>query len=147
MVDSIDIIEIVKLYRKFSKYDSYTDREIATAIIPSLSLNQYKIFEDEYGDIYAFTNWAYLSKKVEEKFLKTGILENVDWQSGNICWHIETINTTPNKLKEIYKYTATRLKKDIGENNFINWIRINNSGKEIKRINKMKVSTAIRKFN
>tara|TARA_R110000823_G_scaffold184825_1_gene317301 strand:+ start:116 stop:559 length:444 start_codon:yes stop_codon:yes gene_type:complete len=147
MVDSIDIIEIVKLYRKFSKYDSYTDREIAKAIIPSLSLNQYKIFEDEYGDIYAFTNWAYLSKKVEEKFLKTGILENVDWQSGNICWHIETINTTPNKLKEIYKYTATRLKKDIGENNFINWIRINNSGKEIKRINKMKVSTAIRKFN
>ena len=180
MVDSIDIIEIVKLYRKFSKYDSYTDREIATAIIPSLSLNQYKIFEDDYGDIYAFTNWAflnkeveekflktgtlenvdwqsgdiyaftnwaYLSKKVEEKFLKTGILENVDWQSGNICWHIETINTTPNKLKEIYKYTATRLKKDIGENNFINWIRINNSGKEIKRINKMKVSTAIRKFN
>ena len=147
MVDSNDIIEIIKLYRKFSKYDSYTDREIAISIIPSLSLNQYKIFEDEYGDIYAFTNWAYLSKKVEEKFLKTGILENVDWQSGDICWHIETVNTTTNKLKEIYKYTATRLKKDIGETKFINWIRISNSGKEIKRINKMKVSTAIRKFN
>ena len=147
MVDNIDIIEVIKLYRNFPKYNYLSDRDIATAIIPSLSLNQYKIFEDEYGDIYAFTNWAYLSKKVEEKFLKTGILENVDWQSGNICWHIETINTTPNKLKEIYKYTATRLKKDIGENNFINWIRINNSGKEIKRINKMKVSTAIRKFN
>jgi len=147
MVDNSDIIEIVKLYRKFSKYDSYTDREIAKAIIPSLSLNQYKIFEDEYGDIYAFTNWAFLNKEVEEKFLKTGILENVDWQSGDICWHIETVNTTTNKLKEIYKYTATRLKKDIGETKFINWIRISNSGKEIKRINKMKVSTAIRKFN
>mgnify|MGYP003660314622 CR=1 FL=1 len=147
MVDNSDIIEIVKLYRKFSKYDSYTDREIAKAIIPSLSLNQYKIFEDDYGDIYAFTNWAFLNKEVEEKFLKTGILENVDWQSGDICWHIETVNTTTNKLKEIYKYTATRLKKDIGETKFINWIRISNSGKEIKRINKMKVSTAIRKFN
>jgi len=147
MVNSDDIIEIIKLYRKFSKYDSYTDREIAIAIIPSLSLNQYKIFEDEYGDIYAFTNWAFLNKEVEEKFLKTGVLENVDWQSGDICWHIETVNTTTNKLKEIYKYTATRLKKDIGETKFINWIRISNSGKEIKRINKMKVSTAIRKFN
>ena len=147
MVDNSDIIEIIKLYRKFSKYDSYTDREIATAIIPSLSLNQYKIFEDDYGDVYAFTNWAFLSKQVEEKFLKTGVLENVDWQSGNICWHIETINTTANKIKEIYKYTATRLKKDIGEDNFINWIRVDEIGKKIKRINKMKVSTAIRKFN
>ena len=147
MVDNTDIIEVIKLYRKFSKYDSYTDREIAKSIIPSLSLNQYKIFEDEYGDIYAFTNWAFLNKEVEEKFLKTGVLENVDWQSGDICWHIETVNTTTNKLKEIYKYTASRLKKDIGETKFINWIRISNSGKEIKRINKMKVSTAIRKFN
>ena len=147
MVDSNDIIEIIKLYRKFSKYDSYTDREIAISIIPSLSLNQYKIFEDEYGDVYAFINWAFLNKKVEERFLKTGVLENVDWQSGNICWHIETISTIPNKIKKIYKYTATRLKKDIGKDNFINWIRVDEVGKKIKRINKMKVSTAIRKFN
>ena len=147
MVDNSDIIEIVKLYRKFSKYDSYTDREIAIAIIPSLSLNQYKIFEDEYGDIYAFTNWAFLNKEVEEKFLKTGVLENVDWQSGDICWHIETVNTTPNKIKEIYKYTAKRLADDIGKDKYCNWIRVNNLGTEIKRINKMKISTGLRKFN
>tara|TARA_R110001592_G_scaffold152619_3_gene380313 strand:- start:657 stop:1100 length:444 start_codon:yes stop_codon:yes gene_type:complete len=147
MVDSNDIIEIIKLYRKFSKYDSYTDREIAKAIIPSLSLNQYKIFEDEYGDVYAFTNWAFLNKKVEERFLKTGVLENVDWQSGNICWHIETVNTTPNKIKEIYKYTAKRLAADIGEDKYCNWIRVNDLGTGIKRINKMKISTGLRKFN
>ena len=147
MVDSNDIIEIIKLYRKFSKYDSYTDREIAISIIPSLSLNQYKIFEDEYGDVYAFTNWAFLNKEVEERFLKTGVLENVDWQSGNICWHIDTINTTPNKIKEIYKYTANRLAADIGEDEYCNWIRVNNLGTGIKRINKMKISTGLRKFN
>jgi len=147
MVDSNDIIEIIKLYRKFSKYDSYTDREIAISIIPSLSLNQYKIFEDEYGDVYAFTNWAFLNKEVEERFLKTGVLENVDWQSGNICWHIDTINTTPNKIKEIYKYTAQRLAADIGEDKYCNWIRVNNLGTGIKRINKMKISTGLRKFN
>ncbi len=147
MVDSNDIIEIIKLYRKFSKYDSYTDREIAISIIPSLSLNQYKIFEDEYGDVYAFTNWAFLNKKVEERFLKTGVLENLDWQSGNICWHIDTINTTPNKIKEIYKYTANRLAADIGKDKYCNWIRINNLGTGIKRINKMRISTGLRKFN
>jgi len=147
MVDSNDIIEIIKLYRKFSKYNSYTDREIAISIIPSLSLNQYKIFEDEYGDVYAFTNWAFLNKKVEERFLKTGVLENVDWQSGNICWHIETVNTTPNKIKEIYKYTAKRLAADIGEDKYCNWIRVNDLGTGIKRINKMKISTGLRKFN
>ncbi len=147
MVDNSDIIEIIKLYRKFSKYNSYTDREIAKSIIPSLSLNQYKIFEDDYGDMYAFTNWAFLNKKVEERFLKTGVLENVDWQSGNICWHIETVNTTPNKIKEIYKYTAKRLAADIGKDKYCNWIRINDLGTGIKRINKMKISTGLRKFN
>ncbi len=147
MVDNSSIIEIIKLYRKFSKYDSYTDREIAKSIIPSLSLNQYKIFEDDYGDMYAFTNWAFLNKEVEERFLKTGVLENVDWQSGNICWHIETVNTTPNKIKEIYKYTAKRLAADIGEDKYCNWIRVNDLGTGIKRINKMKISTGLRKFN
>ena len=148
MVNNSDIIDVIRLYREFPKYNYLSDRDIARAIIPSLSLNQYNIFRyPTTGVAYAFTNWAFLNKIAEERFLKTGVLENLDWDSGDICWHIETVNTTTNKLKEIYKYTATRLKKDIGETKFINWIRISNSGKEIKRINKMKVSTAIRKFN
>ena len=147
MVDNTDIIEIIKLYRNFPKYNYLSDRDIATAIIPSLSLNQYKIFEDDYGDVYAFTNWAFLNKEVEERFLKTGVLKNIDWQSGNICWHIETVNTTPNKIKEIYKYTAERLAADIGKDKYCNWIRVNDLGTGIKRINKMKISTGLRKFN
>ncbi len=91
MVDSNDIIEIIKLYRKFSKYNSYTDREIAKSIIPSLSLNQYKIFEDDYGDIYAFTNWAYVSKETELHFLKTGIIKR--WNDGDIMLHVDFVAT------------------------------------------------------
>ena len=148
MVTSSDIIEVIRLYREFPKYNYLSDKDIARAIIPSLSLNQAKIFRyPTTGVVYAFTNWAYLNKQVEERFLKTGILENLDWDSGDICWHIETINTAQNKIKEIYKYTANRLAEDIGEENFINWIRINKSGKGIKRVNKMKVSVAKRKFN
>jgi len=148
MVTSSDIIDVIRLYREFPKYNYLSDKDIARAIIPSLSLNQFKIFRyPNTGVAYAFTNWAYLNKQVEQRFLKAGILENLDWDSGDICWHIETINTAQDKIKEIYKYTAIRLAEDIGEDKYCNWIRIHKSGKGIKRINKMKISTGIKKFN
>jgi hemolysin-activating ACP:hemolysin acyltransferase len=148
MVTSSDIIDIIRLYREFPKYNYLSDRDIARAIIPSLSLNQYNIFRyPTTGVAYAFTNWAFLNKIAEERFLKTGVLENLDWDSGDICWHIETVNTAQDKIKEIYKYTAKRLTKDIGEDKIINWIRTNKSGIAIKRINSMTVKTANRKFN
>ena len=148
MVTSSDIIDIIRLYREFPKYNYLSDRDIAKAVIPSLSLNQYNIFRyPTTGVAYAFTNWALISKQVEERFLKTGMIENLDWDSGDICWHIETVNTALDKLKEIYKYTAKRLAEDIGEDKYCNWIRVNNLGTEIKRINKMKISTGLRKFN
>ena len=148
MVTSSDIIDIIRLYREFPKYNYLSDRDIAKAVIPSLSLNQYNIFRyPTTGVAYAFTNWALLSKTAEERFLKTGILENLDWDSGDICWHIETVNTAQNKLKEIYKYTINRLAKDVGEDKYCNWIRINKSGRGIKRINKMKIAIGKKKFN
>ena len=148
MVTSSDIIDVIRLYREFPKYNYLSDRDIARAIIPSLSLNQAKIFRyPSTGVVYAFTNWAYLNKQVEDRFLKTGILENLDWDSGDICWHIETINTAQNKIKEIYKYTANRLAEDIGEDKYCHWIRMNKSGRGIKRVNKMKISTGVKKFN
>jgi hypothetical protein len=70
----------------------------------------------------------------------------LDWNSGNICWHIETVNTDNNKLKQIYKWTAERLSKDIGEDKTVYWLRTTKSGKEIQRFNKMKISTGLRKF-
>ena len=148
MVSSADIIDIIRLYRTFPKYNFISDKEIAKGIIPSLDLNQYKLFRYPSTDVaYAFTNWAFLNKESEERFLKTGILENLDWDSGDICWHIETVNTAPNKIKEIYQYTANRLAEDIGEDKYCHWIRMNKSGKEILRINKMKIGTGKRKFN
>ena len=146
-VNNTDIIDVVRLYRNFPKYNYLSDKDIARAIIPSLALNQYNIFRYENtGVAYAFTNWAFLSPEVEKKFKNTGTLEMLDWNSGNICWHIETINTDNNKLKQIYKWTAERLNKDIGKDKTINWLRMNKSGRGIKRINKMTVSTALRKF-
>ena len=148
MVNNSDIIDIIRLYRNFVKYNTLSDRDIAKQIIPSLSLNQFNMFKyPTTVVVYAFTNWAYLNKDVEERFKKTGVLENLDWNSGDICWHIETVNTAPNKLKEIYTKTAERLSKDINDNSkYVYWLRMNNSGKGIKRYNKIKVTTGIRKF-
>ena len=89
----------------------------------------------------------FLNKEVEERFKKTGVLENLDWDSGDICWHIETVNTHPAKLKEIYKWTAERLSTDISDNTkYVYWLRMNKSGKGIKRFNKIKISTGVNKF-
>jgi hemolysin-activating ACP:hemolysin acyltransferase len=148
MVNNSDIIDIIRLYRNFPKYTYLSDRDIARAIIPSLALNQFNIFRYENtGVAYAFTNWAFISPEVEKRFKEKGYLEMLEWDSGNICWHVETINTAPNKLKEIYKWTTDKLEKYIGEEGIIHWIRMNKSGRGIKRYNKMKVKTAKRKFN
>jgi len=147
MVNNTDIIDVIRLYRNFPKYNYLSDKDIARAIIPSLALNQYNIFRYENtGVAYAFTNWAFLNTETEKRFKETGILEMLDWNSGDICWHVETINTDNNKLKQIYKWTAERLSKDIGKDKTINWLRMNKSGRGIKRINRMTVSTALRKF-
>ena len=76
MVSSTDIIDIIRLYRTFPKYNFISDKEIARGIIPSLDLNQYKLFRYPNTDVaYAFTNWAFLNKESEERFLKTVRIE------------------------------------------------------------------------
>ena len=148
MANTSDIIDVIRLYREFPKYNYLSDRDIAITIIPSLSLNQYNIFRyPSTGVAYAFTNWAFLSPNVEDRFLKTGVLENLDWDSGSTCWHIDTVNTTQDKIKEIYKLSVEKISKIINDDDYINWLRIDVLNKKIKRINKMKVSTAKRKFN
>tara|TARA_B110000483_G_C17701508_1_gene353518 strand:+ start:23 stop:448 length:426 start_codon:yes stop_codon:yes gene_type:complete len=122
MVDNIDIIEIIKLYRKFSKYNSYTDREIATAIIPSLSLNQYKTHY-ENNKLIGFTNWAYVNKETELHFLKTGIIKR--WNDGDIMLHVDFVAIK--KIKDIMRWLKDNAIKSMGLNKNIHWIRLNNN--------------------
>tara|TARA_B100001094_G_scaffold256420_1_gene255601 strand:+ start:120 stop:545 length:426 start_codon:yes stop_codon:yes gene_type:complete len=132
MVDNSDIIEIIKLYRKFSKYDSYTDREIAKSIIPSLSLSQYKTHY-ENNKLIGFTNWAYVSKETELHFLKTGIIKR--WNDGDIMLHVDFVATK--KIKNIMKWLKNNAVNSMGLNKNIHWIRINNNN-TIRTIMKQK---------
>ena len=132
MVDSNDIIEIIKSYRKFSKYDSYTDREIAKSIIPSLSLSQYKTHY-ENNKLIGFTNWAYVSKETELHFLKTGIIKR--WNDGDIMLHVDFVATK--KIKNIMKWLKNNAFNSMGLNKNIHWIRLNNNN-TIRTIMKQK---------
>ena len=132
MVNSDDIIEIIKLYRKFSKYDSYTDREIAKSIIPSLSLSQYKTHY-ENNKLIGFTNWAYVNKETELHFLKTGIIKR--WNDGDIMLHVDFVATK--KIKNIMKWLKNNAVDSMGLNKNIHWIRLNNNN-TIRTIMKQK---------
>ena len=133
MVNITDIIEIIELYRKFSRYDSYTDKELAKSIIPSLSLSQYKIFKDNKNlKVYGFVNWAFMNKENKETFLSTGIIDNFDWNTGNNLIFIDLIGTK--NIKQIFDWSINKASSFNNIEKEFNWIRVNNNNK-VKRIN------------
>ena len=142
-----DILDTIKLYKEYDVYKNLSKNDIAQHLIPSISLNQYKVFRyDNTGVAYGFTNWAFLNKEVENKFKQTGELNKFDWDSGKNCWHIDTISTEFNKLKDIYKWTINNLSTHLKDEQYINWIRLNKQGTQVKRINKMTLKEGKRKF-
>ena len=142
-----DILDVIKLYKEYDVYKKLSKNDIAQHLIPSISLNQYKVFRyDNTGVAYGFTNWAFLNKEVENKFKQTGELNKFDWDSGKNCWHIDTISTAFNKLKDIYKWTINNLSNHLEDEQYINWIRLNKQGTKVKRINKMTLKEGKRKF-
>ncbi len=142
-----DILDVIKLYKEYDVYKKLSKNDIAQHLIPSISLNQYKVFRYENtGVAYGFTNWAFLNKEVENKFKQTGELNKFDWDSGKNCWHIDTISTAFNKLKDIYKWTINNLSNHLEDEQYINWIRLNKQGTKVKRINKMTLKEGKRKF-
>ena len=142
-----DILDTIKLYKEYDVYKNLSKNDIAQHLIPSISLNQYKVFRyDNTGVAYGFTNWAFLNKEIEKKFKQTGELNKFDWDSGKNCWHIDTISTAFNKLKDIYKWTINNLSTHLKDEQYINWIRLNKQGTQVKRINKMTLKEGKRKF-
>ena len=142
-----DILDAIKLYKEYDVYKNLSKNDIAQHLIPSISLNQYKVFRyDNTGVAYGFTNWAFLNKEIEKKFKQTGELNKFDWDSGKNCWHIDTISTAFNKLKDIYKWTINNLSTHLKDEQYINWIRLNKQGTQVKRINKMTLKEGKRKF-
>ena len=143
----IDLKDTIHLYKSHNVYNHLSKDDVAQHIIPSVALNQYKVFRyDNTGVAYAFTNWAFLNNDVEKNYKQTGRLNKFDWDSGENCWHIDTVNTAQNKLKEIYNWTASYFSKILTDDEYFNWLRLDKTGQKVKRVNRIKASNGKRKF-
>ncbi len=109
------------MYKRFDRYKDLTREDLYYHILPSFKLNQYKIHKDK-NDMIAFTNWAYLDKDVEKKFIQTGDLEDNSWNSGNELWHIDTVCVK--NIRKVMAWTKQHFTKVLGLNQPINWLRI-----------------------
>ena len=116
-----DLYRVVHLYRQFPKFDKYTYSDLVKMITPSLNLDQYQIHKVGNEDI-GFTNWAYLSDTVEQRFKLTGKLKPNEWNCGKNIWHIETV--AKSHLRQIMKWTKEYFRGKLEVNQSIKWLRI-----------------------
>lgn len=116
-----DLYRVVHLYRQFPKFDKYTYEDLVKMITPSLNLDQYQIHKVGNEDI-GFTNWAYLSDTVEQRFKLTGKLKQNEWNCGKNIWHIETV--AKSHLRQIMNWTKEYFRGKLEVNQSIKWLRI-----------------------
>ena len=124
---------VINFYKKFDRYKDNTDEEIYQHILPSFQLKQYKIHKDG-ENVIAFTNWAFLSKEVENRYVKTAELNLEDWNSGDRLWHIDTL--CMGNILKVHRWTKEYFTKLLGVNKAINWLRVSSDNK-IKRQTKI----------
>lgn len=130
-----DLYRVVHLYRQFSKFDKYTYSDLVKMITPSINLDQYQIHRIGNQDI-GFTNWAFLSDNVEQRFKLTGKLKSNEWNCGNNVWHIETV--AKSHLREIMKWTKEYFRTKLEINQPIKWLRVADDSTIYRRSMKFK---------
>jgi len=119
-----DIYRIVHLYRQFPKYDKFTYRQLTEMITPSLNLDQYQIHRIGNEDV-GYTNWAYLSDTVQERYKLTGQLKSNEWKSGNNIWVVGVI--AKSNAKQIMRWVIEYFRPKIEVNESVKWIRCNDN--------------------
>jgi len=127
-----DIYRVVALYRQFTRYDKLHYQDIVKLILPSINLGQYQIHRNKTKDV-GFTNWAFLSDNVEQRFMTTGRLKSNEWNCGHNAWHIETV--AKSNVREIMNWTKEYFKGVLEINQPLKWLRISDKS-HIYRVSK-----------
>ena len=127
--------EIINLYYKFNKYKKNTYPELYYHILPSINLNQYKVFKDEQG-IFGFVNWAYLSKEIEKSYIETSTIYKNEWKSGDYLWLYDIVILR--KSKEVMSWVYNYFKKLLKTNESISWLRLDKNDKVYRVAKKYK---------
>ena len=130
-----DLYRVVHLFRQFPRYDKLKYEDIVKKITPSLNLDQYQIHRVNGQDV-GFTNWAYLSDTVEERFKLTGKLKPNEWNSGDNIWHIETV--AKSHLREIMSWTKEYFRNKLKVDQSIKWLRVKDNNVIYRRSEKFK---------
>jgi len=127
--------EIINLYFKFDKYKKNTYPELYYHILPSINLNQYKVFKDEQG-IFGFVNWAYLSQEIEKSYIETSTIYKNEWKSGDYLWLYDIVILR--KSKEVMSWVYNYFKKLLKTNESISWLRLDKNDKVYRVAKKYK---------
>jgi hemolysin-activating ACP:hemolysin acyltransferase len=127
--------EIINLYYKFDKYKKNTYPELYYHILPSINLNQYKVFKDEQG-IFGFVNWAYLSKEIEKSYIETSTIYKNEWKSGDYLWLYDIVILR--KSKGVMSWVYNYFKKLLKTNESISWLRLDKNDKVYRVAKKYK---------
>ena len=131
----MDINKIINLYYLFPKYQNNTYQELFYHILPSLKLNQYKLFEDKNG-VFGFVNWAYLNKDVEKEYVKNSKIYKNEWKSGVNLWLYDIVIIR--KSKEVMSWVYNYFKKLLKTNESISWLRLDENDKVYRVAKKYK---------
>ena len=115
-----DLYRIIHLYRQFKQYDKFTYKELTKMITPSINLDQYQIHRVGNQDI-GFTNWAYLSDTVEQRFKLSLRLKDNEWNCGNNIWVMQIL--AKSHAKEIIRWVKDYFRDKIEVNESVKWIR------------------------
>ena len=115
----MDINKIINLYYLFPKYKNNTYQELFYHILPSLKLNQYKLFEDKDG-VFGFVNWAYLNNDIEKEYIKNLKIYKNEWKSGVNLWLYDIVIIR--KSKEVMSWVYNYFKKLLKTNESISWL-------------------------
>ena len=124
--------EIINLYYKHDKYKKYTYPELYYHILPSINLNQYKIFKDDKG-VFGFVNWAFLNDANQDSYTKEGKIYKSEWKSGVNLWLYDIIIIR--KSKEVMSWVYNYFKKLLKINESISWLRLDKNDK-VYRVSK-----------
>ena len=116
----------------FPKYQNNSYHELYYHVIPSIQLNQFKIFEDEDG-VYGFVNWAYLNKSTEQTYQQYSKIYKNEWNNGSNLWLYDIIISR--KTNEVMSWVYNYFKKKLKTNESINWLRLDSKDK-VYRVSK-----------
>jgi cytolysin-activating lysine-acyltransferase len=130
-----DLYRIIHLYRQFPKYDKFTYKQLTEMITPSVNLDQYQIHRVGNQDV-GFTNWAYLSDNVEQRFKLIGKLKPNEWNCGDNIWVMQVV--AKSNAKEIMKWVKDYFRDKIEVNESVKWIRADKDFQIYRRSEKYK---------